>query len=159
MEKNRGFTFIELLVVVAILGVLSALSVGNYTTSLRKSRDAKRKANLGEIKTALVMYRNDFEGFPATGTDDKIAGCNGGDSDCEWGNIWQVTDTGMVYMKILPDDPSAPGAHYHYQQQGGGDDFCLWATLEFTADADIGESQGRCFGCAVGTNDYVICAD
>ena len=56
MMNKKGFTLIELLLVIIILGVLSALITGNFFTSLKKGRDAKRKADLEQTQRALEMY-------------------------------------------------------------------------------------------------------
>ena len=48
---KKGFTLIELLIVIMILGVLAALITGNFFTSLKKGRDAKRKADLRASST------------------------------------------------------------------------------------------------------------
>lgn len=66
-KKNRGFTLAELLVVIAIIGILSAMIVANVSDSRKKARDAKRKADLKSIQTALELYANVNSGkFPTT---------------------------------------------------------------------------------------------
>jgi len=62
--NKKGFTLIELLVVIIVLGVLAALISGNFFTSLKKGRDAKRKADLEQIQRALEMYYEDKKAYP-----------------------------------------------------------------------------------------------
>lgn len=50
---KKGFTLMELLVVVSIMGILIALGTVSYTTAQKKSRDAKRKGDLRGIQNAL----------------------------------------------------------------------------------------------------------
>lgn len=53
---KRGFTLTELLVVIAIIGILASLVVATVTIGQRKSRDARRLADVAEIQRALALY-------------------------------------------------------------------------------------------------------
>ena len=68
MKKGlRGFTLIELMVVIAIIGVLATIISAPIQTYLKKSRDAKKVADMNEIKNALGQYSVDHNGyFPLT---------------------------------------------------------------------------------------------
>lgn len=55
---KKGFTLVELLVVVAIIGILLSIVIVNVTSSRQKARDARRKADLRSIQTALELYAN-----------------------------------------------------------------------------------------------------
>ncbi len=67
MQKNKsGFTLIELLVVVAIIGLLSTLSILALNSARARARDAKRVADVKQIQTALEMYYNDTGNYPVT---------------------------------------------------------------------------------------------
>ncbi|PIP15252.1 hypothetical protein COX47_00635, partial [Candidatus Roizmanbacteria bacterium CG23_combo_of_CG06-09_8_20_14_all_35_49] len=57
--NRKAFTLIELLLVIIILGVLATLIIGNFFTSLKKGRDARRKGDLEQIQRALEMYYED----------------------------------------------------------------------------------------------------
>ena len=158
MEARRGFTFVEILIVIGILGILTTLIMGNYITSLKRGRDGRRKADLMEIKTALMMYHNDFGGFPGHNGDNKILGCTDGLQVCNWGEKWEVTTTSMIYMKILPSDPLT-SVDYQYAQMDSGNDFCLWTALEYGDDPEISGTHTRCSDCTFDFDDYVVCAD
>jgi prepilin-type N-terminal cleavage/methylation domain-containing protein len=54
--KARGFTMIELLVVLAILGVLLTLGIGSYTKSLSRGRDAKRVEDMKQVQRGFEQY-------------------------------------------------------------------------------------------------------
>lgn len=59
MEKfkiKKGFTLLEMLVVVGIIAILVGIGAVSYSTAQKKSRDAKRKADLHAIRNALEQY-------------------------------------------------------------------------------------------------------
>lgn len=63
-NKNKGFTIIELIVVIAIVGVLGAIVSVNVNNYLKKARDARRKADISQIRTALELYYADNGKYP-----------------------------------------------------------------------------------------------
>ena len=71
-KKSKGFTIIELLVVVAIIAVLASIVLVNVTSYIAKGKDASIKANLATVRTnAAVFYDNQnpstYAGFAAAG--------------------------------------------------------------------------------------------
>lgn len=64
-RKKKGFTLIELLVVIAILGLLSTLAVVALGNARMQARDAKRRADLRQMATAIQLYLDNNDGvFP-----------------------------------------------------------------------------------------------
>lgn len=61
--KNRGFTLVELLVVMAIVGVLAMLLAPALGTALEKSRESQTSSNLRQIGAALLLHAADHEQF------------------------------------------------------------------------------------------------
>ena len=66
MINKKGFTLIELLVVVAIIGLLSTLSIVALNTARAKARDARRVSDIKQIQTALELYYNDNAAYPSS---------------------------------------------------------------------------------------------
>jgi type IV pilus assembly protein PilA len=67
-RKQEGFTLIELMIVVAIIGILAAIAIPNFLTYQLKSRQSEAKVNLGAIKTSLIAFqaeRGCFLGIPS----------------------------------------------------------------------------------------------
>ncbi len=65
MNDSHGFTLVELMVVVAIIGVLAAVAVPNYQKFQAKARQTEAKVGLGDIRTAEMAYaveQNTFTG-------------------------------------------------------------------------------------------------
>ena len=64
-SEEKGFTLIELMIVVAIIGILSAIAIPKFADLIRKSAEGTSKGSLGAIRSALSIYYADMEGqFP-----------------------------------------------------------------------------------------------
>src|SRR3990167_8578123 len=62
-RKARGFTMIELLVAITIIGIISTIGYVNFDNARDKGRDAKRKQDLAAIRTALTSYYQDHDAY------------------------------------------------------------------------------------------------
>ena len=60
--SGSGFTLIELMIVVAIIGILAAIAIPKFAELIRKSNEGASKGNLGAIRSALSIYYGDMEG-------------------------------------------------------------------------------------------------
>lgn len=68
MNTRKGFTILELLVVVAIVGIISAVILSILSDSRMKSRDSARKTQIQEVLKALELYYTDNGVYPLLGT-------------------------------------------------------------------------------------------
>ena len=65
--KAKGFTLIELMIVVAIIGILAAIAIPKFAQMLEKSREGATKGTLGSLKSATSIYYGDQQGiWPST---------------------------------------------------------------------------------------------
>ncbi len=128
--NSFGFTLVELLVVVSIIGILATLLVANYNATRQRARDAQRKSDLRNIQTALRVYYNDKGRYPPASSG-RISGCGTGSSVCDWGGSF--SSNGVVYMNVLPKDPSSDRSYYYDYDSATGD-YTLYACLENKAD-------------------------
>lgn len=67
-DTPRGFTIVELLVVVAIIGLLSAVILASVNASRQKARDARRREDLKQLQAAIELYYSDNGHYPGPTT-------------------------------------------------------------------------------------------
>jgi general secretion pathway protein G len=98
-SKQRGFTLIEIMVVVVILGILGALIVPNIIGRPDEARVIAAKADIGAIGNALEIYRLDNSFYPSTeqGLEALVESPSGFPEVRNWG-----PDS---YLKKIPVDP------------------------------------------------------
>jgi prepilin-type N-terminal cleavage/methylation domain-containing protein len=118
MKKIKsGFTLIEMLVVISIIGILASLTLVSYTGAQRQTRDTQRRSDLNQYRNALEGYAASNSGlYPAASTGDA-------DDICGTGNPLED------YLSDCPVDPIG-GTDYGYQYWSDGADYTLWGALE-----------------------------
>ncbi|MBI1390988.1 MAG: prepilin-type N-terminal cleavage/methylation domain-containing protein [bacterium] len=110
----RAFTLIELLIVVAIIGILAAIAVPNFINAQVRAKMAKATADMRSLGTAVEMYALDNGAYP----------CDGQEPGCLWDWNWQNfrLTTPVAYMSSIPKDPYAEmtaSGHYWYTTREG----------------------------------------
>lgn len=152
MNKFRkGFTLVELLVVMGILGVLVSLVAGNFRFSQIRGRDTQRKSDLKQIANALELFYSDYNQYPSS-EDGYIMACyylqGVGGNKCDWGegefrDVYDNLSTKTVYLKTLPKDPSSAYSYY-YRTIEENQKFQIFAFLENSEDPDCLGGSGNC---------------
>jgi general secretion pathway protein G len=122
IKEQKGFTLLELLIVIVIIGILALLIIPNITSAPKKARDTQRKTDLTAIRKGLEEYFVNNNAYPA-GTD--YAGMND----------LTAASTGPI-MKTVPVDPKNTGSLvYHYTPTGTpATSYTLTACLENPGD-------------------------
>jgi general secretion pathway protein G len=125
-RKNRGFTLIEVMVVIAILGILATLVVPRVMNRPDEAREVKAQSDLAAIESALDLYRLDNGIYPTT--EQGLEALTAKPTQAPVPRIFP--DGG--YMRRLPQDPW--GNNYIYIHQGPGS----FDLLSFGADGREG---------------------
>lgn len=152
-KKSGGFTLMELLIVVAIMLILATVGFSNFIFSLKKSHDAKRKADLSTIARGLESFANDWGDYPGDDGAGKMMACDYSNTvltACDFGDTMaaffpptaQAANRKLVtYLANIPDDPIS-GQTYYFDKTSTG--YNLYAALENTADPSYEEVALSC---------------
>jgi len=136
-KREKGFTLIEILIVVAIIGILSSIVLVGLGSFRSRGRDARRVADLREVQNALELYYAKTGAYPV-GKNVGVATLN-------------LQNEGIGVTKI----PSDPGSGT-YQYGSDGKSYVLSATLEEEAASILGDDiDGTVFG--VNCDGLVYC--
>lgn len=119
-RRARGFTLLELLVVIVIIGLLAGLVAPRYFDQVGKSNTKIAKAQIDALEKALDQYRLDVGSYPST--EQGLAALNTKPANNE---RW----AGPYLKKAVPPDPwgapyqyKSPGEHGDYDLQSWGSD-------------------------------------
>lgn len=115
MNKTKsGFTIVELLIVIVVIGILAAITLVAYNSIQQRARDSRRTSDLSNIMKALELYRTNNGGYPLCGGGTYQAGT--GNSVC---SISSLTDLQTSeYLGKTFNDPLNTG-NYQYKYAAG----------------------------------------
>ena len=115
LKKQGGFTLLELLIVIVIIGILALLIIPNITSAPKKARDTKRKTDITTVRKGLEEYFVDNNVYPTLLTD---------------------LQTGSApIMKTIPTDPKNTGVYvYTYTPTNTNSTYTLKSCLENDGD-------------------------
>ena len=120
-NKIKGFTLTELLVVVAIIGLLSSIVLASLNSARLKARDVKRLASIRQIQTAVEMYYDTNGTYPIL-----LAYNNTSSGDVNW--LTGFATAIRPYISSLPNDAMAAG--YLYSSTNSGQKYGLAVAFE-----------------------------
>ena len=147
MSKRTGFTLIEILIVVSIIGMLSSIVLVGLGSFRSRGRDARRAADLRETQNALELYNEKEGSYPTVSS---------------WSDLGAALVAAQIGVTSIADDPL--GGSHHYQYGSNGQNYVLAATIEdhnnqiLKGDLDDG-SAVETFGvsCGSSTDDGQYC--
>lgn len=144
LKDFRGFTLVELLVVIGIISVLATVLLLQLGTARSKARDAKRVADINQMRSAVEQYFDDNGSYPSTNVFGTLAGFT-------------------KYISPIPADPLGASACTTYSGSGSScygyawgalvgtsyTKYHLWAELEvynraaLASDSDVNSAGGN----------------
>ncbi len=130
MKTKGGFTILELLIVLAIVGTLVGVAVYSLGVSRAKTRDAKRVSDVSVIRSSLSQYWLQKASYPVTQGEGVLLGSQGANADglTSEGFIGK-SGGGAVILPMVPVGPKS-GEFYRYKGATGG------YSLQFKTERD-----------------------
>lgn len=110
-SRTHGYSLAELLVVIAVVGIITAVIFGSIAVARVKTRDNRRIADMKEIQLGLALHYDVYRAYPAS--------------------LTILDDTGQRFLPSIPTDPKT-GAQYEYVPYNSNRNYCIGVTLEDT---------------------------
>ncbi|NCN06990.1 MAG: prepilin-type N-terminal cleavage/methylation domain-containing protein [Candidatus Pacebacteria bacterium] len=133
-KTSLGFTLLELLVVISIIGILIAISAAAFTTAQQKARNAKRQGDVNSISKS-------FEQYYAATSSNYAANCS--------------TMASSLPGSSLPTDPKS-GAAYPCVSNAVANTYCVCAQLEPSGNTNGNATNGSCAGLGTAGSYYCV---
>lgn len=152
---KKGFTLVELLVVVAVVGILATVVVLSSLNAKKKARDTQRKNDVAVIVKAVQTYRLERNSYHITYNDDTNGGVGsktgyvtgGALGSSGWLNVTSATNSayaphsiaeGLVSWNLILEKPADPttGNDYMLYVDGRDTTFSVYAHLEIPSNLD-----------------------
>ncbi len=150
-KKNEGFTLVELIIVIVVIGILAAIILVAYNGVTANAKDTARIAKIKEISKAIELYQATNGYYP------KIQDASGNETTCDYhGENWghcdrnkDLSDALAPYIKIDPTSlsstaPDAVGSNYYYTSSKD-DDYQTYGIMIYL-DGDGGKNDGGYYG-------------
>lgn len=120
-NNSRGFTMVELIVIMAIIGGLATVFIARYPATQQRARDTQRETDLAQYRNALQLHYNAKGVYPDSAVEANLAA------------ICQSELLSEQFASECPDDP-LDGKNYKYKSLNGAQDFYVYAELEQETD-------------------------
>jgi len=124
MKKEKGFTLIEMLIVVAIIGLLASVVLVGLGSFRSRGRDARRVADLRGVQNSLELYYLKNNNYPEANS---------------WSDLRSALIGAAIGITIVPNDPFSDSANqsYSYGYSSDKQGYVLGATLEDAGSSSL----------------------
>jgi prepilin-type N-terminal cleavage/methylation domain-containing protein len=120
IKNQKGFTLIELLIVIAIIGLLTTVSVIAFTSVRAQARDAQRASDAATVRRALEMYLGEGVGYPPS-AGECLSGASGVGADLISKNAINAIPFDPLWRAIVPLNTNITNGIVT-----GGSNFCYY---------------------------------
>jgi len=135
LKKESGFTLLELLIVIVVIGILALLIIPNLTSAPKKARDTQRKTDLRAVQKGLEEYFVSYSTYPSA--------------------LSALTVGNPPIMKAVPTDPLNTGVYvYTYTAGTGNSSYTLKGCLE--NGSDTGQYTNNDSACTGSTRNFQL---
>ncbi len=118
-QRNKGFTLLEILVVIAVIGILMAILIPRFTGIQTDAKTKQAQSDLRALKTAVEVYRNNNDAYPAAASWDSLL----------------VAQTNRVIDEV-PNDPFRTSGKYSYALDTTADSY--YVIYSYGPDGAVG---------------------
>lgn len=124
--RRSGFTLVELLVVVAIIGILAGMISANVNSARAKARDGRRANDVKQIQTALELYYDTSGRYPPM----KEGECGGTEGYTVSSNDFMKSLVDRGYLGAFPEDPKRIECNIQYRDDRDGEGYIIFVHFE-----------------------------
>jgi len=123
-NQNKGFTLIEVLIVIVVVGILALIVIPRLAGAVRKSKEASLRANLKQIRDGIEQFEANTASWPPSLNDVMAAsgGAISADADGRGMSVDRNAYTGPYLITgdgALPKDPMTDAVDWDYDDSTG----------------------------------------
>lgn len=139
-KNNRGFTIVELLIVIVVIGILALLVITTYSGIQAKARNSKRSSDVATIQTQLEAFFQNSGYYPSLADMNSSTWLASNMKSLDTQAL--VDPSNATQSKTLVDDPAAKSYAYHVTASDGSscesnDTNCAKYTLTATYEGTV----------------------
>lgn len=147
--QTRGFTIVELLIVIVVIGILAAITIVAFSGVQARARDTARVSKIEAIADAIELYRIDNGQYPPIQDGQGVEGTGCGSATDNWGHCDRLMHLVTYLAPYMTIDPvslsSATQGNYYYNYTSQAvDNYQTYGMLVYTEGA-AGQSDGGFF--------------
>lgn len=142
-KAQKGFTIIELLIVIAIIAILAGLVLNNFTGAQAKARDTQRLQDINNVHSKLEEYHNEYSAYPGDLDAAQFPGIDSGSLEDPDGNAFAVSIVADAAAANLAGAPTNEAEYQYFAWPTGceADDSCTGYMLRTFIERPGGSTE------------------